>query len=102
MENTMIRHVVVFTFKNDTTELEKTTFFEDSKKLTAVDGVKKFEILKQSSPKNKFEQGFSMEFDNDDLLQAYIISPINRDFVQRQWLKYVDDYMVLDYHPFAV
>lgn len=97
-----IRHIVLFTFKNEITDLEKEAFFEDSKKLIAIEGVKKFEILKESSAKNKFEQGFSMEFDNDYYYQAYLVNPINRDFVREQWLKWVDDYMVLDYEPIVI
>jgi Stress responsive A/B Barrel Domain len=99
MQNTLIRHIVIFTFKDDMTALEKDAFFNASKKLTTINGVKKFEILKQNSPKNKFEHGFSMEFDNEDLYQTYIANPINQNFVQTQWLKWVTVYMVLDYEP---
>ncbi|MFV8370525.1 hypothetical protein [Flavobacterium sp. LB2R40] len=57
--NNTIRHSVVFRFNEGMNELEKQQFFYAITKLTAINGVEKFEILKQVNIKNKFEYGIS-------------------------------------------
>jgi CMP-2-keto-3-deoxyoctulosonic acid synthetase len=94
--NLNIRHAGLFTFKTNVTEQEKRSFFSALKDLEQIESVKKLEISRQISPKNKFEYGFSMEFANEDIYKAYNIHPQHDAFVQNYWLKYIEDFMEID------
>ncbi len=94
--NSNIRHAGILKFKSTGTEQEKRTFFIALKDLEQIEGVQKMEIFKQISPKNKFEYGFSMEFANSEIYQAYNVHPSHDAFVQNYWLKYVEDFMEID------
>jgi Stress responsive A/B Barrel Domain len=67
----MIRHSVILKLKSDINSEDKQTFFDAVDKLAAIPDVKKFEVLKQISPKNKFEYGISMEFDTQEQYDIY-------------------------------
>ncbi|TGV74417.1 Dabb family protein, partial [Mesorhizobium sp. M2D.F.Ca.ET.145.01.1.1] len=59
----MIRHTVVFTLKHPPHSLEEKRFLVDARKiLSAIRGVTHFEQLRQVSPMNDYQFGFSMEF----------------------------------------
>ena len=93
----MIRHSVIFKLKHPKGSKEETLFLEKAKQLIAIPGVEKFECLRQVSPKNKFDFGISMEFDNNDLYQRYNNHPDHTYFVQQYWLNEVEDFMEIDY-----
>ena len=101
-KNTNIRHAGLFKFKTNVTEQEKQAFFEALKDLENIAGVKKLEISKQISPKNKFEYSFSMEFANEDIYKAYNIHPSHDAFVQNYWLNSVEDFMEIDTVQMAI
>lgn len=92
-----IRHSVIFKLNKGMEMPEKQHFFDAVTKLSAINGVDKFEILKQVSPKNKFEYGISMEFKNDESYQYYNNHPDHVEFVQNIWLKKVEDFLEIDY-----
>ncbi|MBL7817902.1 MAG: Dabb family protein [Saprospiraceae bacterium] len=94
--NINIRHAGIFKFKTNVTDQEKQAFFTALKNLEQLEGVQKMEISKQISTKNAFEYGFSMEFANDDVYEAYNIHPQHDAFVKNYWLKYVEDFMEID------
>lgn len=94
-----IRHSVIFTFKDGITAIEKQNFFDAVTKLKTIEGVEKFEILKQVSVKNNFDYGIVMEFKNNETYQYYNNHPEHVAFVQNIWLKEVKDFLEIDYEP---
>jgi hypothetical protein len=97
----MIRHTVVFKLKHPLKSPETNEFFTAAKKLAAIPGVQKFECLKQISPKNNFDFGLAMEFDNTTQYGQYNNHPDHVQFLQAYWLKCVDDFLEIDYEPLA-
>ncbi|TRX42415.1 Dabb family protein [Flavobacterium restrictum] len=95
--NKTIRHSVIFSFKAGMSDQDKRHFFDAVSKLTAIEGVRTFEILKQTSVKNKYEFGISMEFQNNEAYQYYNNHPDHVAFVQNIWLKQVEDFLEIDY-----
>ena len=92
----MIWHTVTFKLKNtDATFVQE--FLAEAKKLTAIPGVQKFECLKQISPKNHFEYGLSMQFEDQQTYDAYNIHPDHIHFVQQIWIPNVEDFLEIDY-----
>ena len=63
----------------------------------SIPGVQNFESLKQTSKKNKFEYGLSMEFATQQLYDAYSSHPDHVQFIQQYWLNYVEDFLEIDY-----
>jgi hypothetical protein len=93
----MIRHSVIFKLKLSFNSLEKEAFFEAVNKLAEIPDVKNFEVLKQISPKNKFEYGISMEFDNEGQYNNYSIHKDHQSFIQHYWIEYIEDFLEIDY-----
>ena len=58
----MIRHTVAFKLKHSSGSESEASFLKAAQVLTSIPTVRNFEWLRQVSPKNKFEFGFSMEF----------------------------------------
>jgi hypothetical protein len=92
-----IRHTVVFKLRHANNSQEAKDFMIAAKKLSAIDGVEKFEYIKQISKKNTFEYGISMEFANHQLYNAYSIHPQHLAFIDSYWLKDVEDFLEIDY-----
>ena len=97
--NSNIRHSVIFKFKPRLSRTEKQQFFNAAQKLGMIEGVKNFEVLKQVSFKNKYEYGFSMEFDNAEDYQKYNLHPEHSLFLEKYWQKYVKKFLEIDYEP---
>jgi len=95
----MIRHSVIFKLKDVINADEKQAFFDAVDQLAFIQDVQKFEVLKQISPKNQFEYGISMEFDTQKQYDFYSNHPEHVAFVQNYWLKYVEDFLEIDYQP---
>ncbi len=93
----MIRHSVIFKLKEAINADQKQAFFDAVDQLTFIQDVQKFEVLKQISPKNKFEYGISMEFDTQEQYDFYSNDPKHIAFVQNYWLKNVEDFLEIDY-----
>jgi hypothetical protein len=95
----MIRHTVVFKLKHPKGSPEEKLFFNAALKLSSIAGVRNFECLQQTNKKNNFEYGISMEFDTVKGYQEYSNHPDHVAFVQSFWLKYVADFLEIDYEP---
>ncbi len=95
----MIRHSVIFKLKVPKNSTEEKEFLAAAKKLAAIPGVQNFESLKQTSKKNKFDYGLSMEFASQQLYDTYSSHPDHVQFIQQYWLKYVEDFLEIDYEP---
>lgn len=97
----MVRHSVIFKLKHPKDSPESEAFFIAAGKLANIPGVQNFECLKQTSKKNKFEYGISMDFASIELYDQYSNHPDHVRFVQQYWLKEVEDFMEIDYEPMA-
>lgn len=93
----MIRHSVILKLKPELSSSEKQAFFDAVYKLEEIPNVKKFEVLKQTSSKNKFEYGISMEFETQAQYDFYSNHAQHQAFIQNFWLKSVDDFLEIDY-----
>ncbi len=93
----MVRHTVLFTFKQSVDSIQQKDFFNAAQKLAAIPGVRNFELLKQTSKKNKFDFGISMEFDDQRLYERYNHHTVHQLFIQQYWLKNVEDFLETDY-----
>lgn len=93
----MLRHSVILKLKSSLTEDEKQAFFEAVDDLANIPHVQKFEVLKQISPKNKFEYGISMEFETQDQYDTYSNHPQHVAFVENFWMQNVEDFLEIDY-----
>jgi hypothetical protein len=93
----MIRHSVLLKLKANIGSEAKKVYFDEVEKLAHIPDVKKFEILKQTSTKNKFEYGISMEFDTLEQYDTYTNHPQHVSFVQDFWIPNVEDFLEIDY-----
>ena len=92
-----IRHTVVFTLSHAHGSAEEADFLATAAKLAAIDGVEEFEILRETSPKNGFRFGISMEFADGAAYEAYDGHPDHVAFVQGRWLPEVSEFLGIDY-----
>ncbi len=95
----MIRHTVAFTLKHPKGSPQEKAFISDAKVLAAIPGVARFEQLRQTSPKNDFDFGFSMEFADNEGYAAYNDHPDHVAFVRDRWVPEVAAFMETDYEP---
>jgi heme-degrading monooxygenase HmoA len=96
----MIRHTVVFKLKCPQGTPEEKEFFKTAMKLSSIPGVNHFECLRQTSKKNNFEYGISMEFDTTKAYEEYNQHPEHIAFVKIFWMRDVEEFLEIDYEPF--
>jgi hypothetical protein len=92
-----IRHTVVFTLSHAEGSPAEADFLETAARLSAIAGVESFEILRETSPKNDYRYGISMEFADDAAYQGYNNHPDHVAFVQGRWIPEVSDFLEVDY-----
>ncbi|GEP42436.1 Dabb family protein [Brevifollis gellanilyticus] len=95
----MIRHTVVFRLKHLSGSSEERSFLQAACALTSIEGVQKFECLRQISPKNNYTFGLSMEFADEAAYAFYCKHPDHEGFVQQRWIPEVAEFMEIDYVP---
>jgi len=66
-------------------------------RLAELPGVEAFELLRETSPKNDYRFGISMEFADAAAYTAYNEHSEHVRFVQERWLPEVADFLELDY-----
>lgn len=93
----MIKHTVVFKLNHPEDSAETQNFFKAAKELATIPGVQNFESLRQISKKNQYDFGFSMEFANEALYEAYNGHPMHMQFIGDYWLRSVAEFMEIDY-----
>jgi hypothetical protein len=96
-----IRHTVAFTPKHAEGSPEEADFLGAAERLAQIPGVEAFEVLRETSPKNGYRFGISMEFAGPDAYAAYNEHPDHVRFVQERWLVEVEDFLEIDYEPRA-
>jgi hypothetical protein len=94
-----IRHTVVFTLSHPEGSSAESDFLAAAGALWAIPGVEEFEILRETSPKNEYRFGISMEFAGPAAYAAYNEHPDHVRFVQERWLAEVTDFLEVDYEP---
>jgi len=70
-------------------------------RLAQLPGVEEFELLRETSPKNAYRFGISMEFADGAAYARYNEHPDHVRFVQERWLVEVADFLEIDYEPRA-
>jgi hypothetical protein len=93
----MIRHTVAFRLKHESGSAEEKSFLADALVLANIPSVRNFEQLRQTSRKNDFTFGFSMEFDDQAGYDAYNVHPLHVAFVRDRWVPEVADFLEIDY-----
>jgi Stress responsive A/B Barrel Domain len=89
-----IRHTVTFRLKGSAPEQD---FLAAAARLAAIPGVEGFEILRETSPKNDYRFGISMEFADQAAYTAYNEHSDHVGFVQERWLLEVEEFLEIDY-----
>ena len=95
----MIRHTVAFRLKHARGSEAEKSFLEAGKALAGIPSVVKFEQLAQTSPKNDFHFGYSMEFADQAGYDAYNDHPVHVAYVRDRWIPEVADFIEIDYQP---
>jgi len=95
----MIRHTVAFTLKHAAGSPAEADFLRAALALAGIPGVEKFEQLRQTSRKNAYRFGFSMEFADQAAYAGYNDHPTHVAFVRDRWVPEVDDFLEIDYEP---
>lgn len=97
----MVRHTVAFTLKYPKGSPQEKEFLEATVALKKIPGVQHFERLKQTSKKNRFDFGLSMEFSGQKEYEAYNNHPIHTGFIQQHWIPGVEDFLETDYELYS-
>jgi hypothetical protein len=92
-----IRHTVVVRLSHPEGSPAEADFLATAQQLSAIAGVEAFEILRETSPKNDYRFGISMEFAGDAAYQAYNDHPDHVAFVQGRWIPEVSEFLEIDY-----
>ncbi|WP_233566584.1 Dabb family protein [Cohnella endophytica] len=93
-----IIHSVIFNLKHPKGSDEEIKFLADGRSiLSSIPVVRHFKVYRQSSPKNDYAFGFSMEFANADDYEAYNVHPLHRSFVAERWETEVERFLEIDY-----
>ncbi len=93
----MIRHTVVFSLKHAAGSAAEALFLKAADVLADIPGVQKFEKLRQTSAKNDYAFGFSMEFNDETAYSGYNDHPLHVAFVRDRWVPEVAKFMEIDY-----
>ena len=101
LDGTRIRHTVVFIPRHAPGSADESAFLAAAAELAAIPGVEAFEILRETSPKNGYRFGISMEFADRGAYDAYNEHPDHVRFVQERWLPEVADFLEIDYESRA-
>jgi hypothetical protein len=94
-----IRHTVVFTLSQPEGSPAEADFLAAARALAAIPGVEEFQLLRETSPKNAYRFGISMEFAGPAAYAAYNEHPDHVRFVEDRWLPEVSDFLEVDYEP---
>ncbi|MDF7799170.1 Dabb family protein [Pontiellaceae bacterium B1224] len=95
----MITHTVFFKLNHVRGSEAEALFLSKAAALSAIPGVENFQILEETSPKNSFDFGLSMEFADQAAYDTYNTHPEHIAFVQQAWLNEVADFQEIDYIP---
>jgi quinol monooxygenase YgiN len=92
-----IHHSAFFRLKDSLNNADKELFFAEINKLADIEGVIDFKVVNETSPKNHYTNGVTMQFADQKAYDAYNSNPQHQKFVQEIWMKMVEDFMEIDY-----
>lgn len=98
----MIIHSVSFRLKHEPGSPAEEDFLRAANALAGLPMVQNFRCYKQTSSKNDFDFGLSMEFETQAEYDAYSNHPVHTDFVTNRWIPEVVDFLELDYEELIV
>ena len=91
-----IRHSVVFRLTHAEGSRAEADFLTAADGLRTIPGVEEFELLRETSPKNDYRFGITMEFAGADAYAAYNAHPDHVQFVEGRWLPEVAEFLEID------
>ena len=93
-----VLHTVIFDLKHSVGSPEAKKFMTDACKiLTTIPGVRNFQAYRQCSPKNDFQYGFLMTFNNKVEFDTYSAHPDHNKFVEERWNTEVSRFQESDF-----
>lgn len=92
-----IHHTVFFKLTHAKGSEAEQAFFTAANKLAEIPGVLNFCKVNETSPKNNFDYGFTMEFAKQEDYDAYNGHPDHVAFVENIWMKDVSEFQEIDY-----
>lgn len=95
----MITHTVYFKLKHEKGSEAEAMFLKKAMDLGAISTVHNLRCVKEVSPKNSFDFGLIMQFQDQDGYDTYNNHPDHQDFVKNVWQQEVEDFMEIDYVP---
>lgn len=93
----MIVHSVFFKLNHPLGSEAERGFLTKARAIAEIPGVTNFQVVRETSPKNNFDFGLSMEFADQSAYDRYNNHPDHVRFVQETWLKEVADFQEIDY-----
>ena len=93
----MIRHTVMFTPKHRPGSAEERALLSAACELAKISTVRRFEVLRQISPKCNHRFGLSMEFDDEPSYHFYNEHADHVAFVNDRWKLEVESWQEIDY-----
>ena len=78
----MIRHICMFTLKNEDKEQKIADFLARAEDLKAIDGLRRFEAVRNvaGTPASNYDVALIFDFDTVEALDAYQKSPVHLVF----------------------
>jgi heme-degrading monooxygenase HmoA len=92
----MIRHAAIFKLKHARGSDEEKDFLDAIRELKAIPGVERFELARETSPKNAYDFAVSMYFADEAAYQAYNVHPAHVAFVEGRWIPEMASFMEHD------
>jgi 3-hydroxymyristoyl/3-hydroxydecanoyl-(acyl carrier protein) dehydratase len=93
----LIIHSVIFSLKHEAGSDDESAFLQAADILIGIPGVQNFKKLRQVSPKNEYDFGFSMEFADQAAYSFYNDHPDHVAFVQGRWVPEVAKFLEIDF-----
>ncbi|GAA5219411.1 Dabb family protein [Membranihabitans marinus] len=93
----MIKHTVFFKLKHELGSVEEEAFLEKAKALSSISTIQSFELVKEISPKNNFNYGLVIQFEDQAGYDIYNQHPQHTQFVKEVWIPEVEEFLEIDY-----
>ncbi len=96
--NSNITHSVFFRLKHKVGSIKEKEFIDSCLRiLSPIPGIVSFRVLRQTSTKNNFDFGLTMDFESQSVYDGYNNHPDHVDFVRDIWIPNVEEFMEIDY-----
>lgn len=98
-KDNMITHTVYFKLIHEKGSDEEKLFIRQALDLGAIPTVHNLRCVQEVSPKNNFDFGLIMQFEDQEAYDTYNNHPDHVSFVENVWQKEVAEFMEIDYVP---